>query len=318
MIFPRESARDASNTAGDNENWRDQVASRVNSYRERRGRKLEGEFSMRFDFEPMPERHDPVRQPIPADPLPDISFEMTAVADEADLSFLDAVEPVSPVPVQDPPAPDWNALAAKVEDASTNVIEFPRSSTLMPVYEIAEPMLDRPRILDVPEQPVYPTISGPLFADLSFSDLTPQEAPQEVYGPPVPIATVQQRVLAAVVDASLVAIGVVMFLVVVLRFMSLFPPARDLAVLTATAVFSVWIAYEYLFLVHGAATPGMRMFKLRLVNFSGETAQRTQRRNRSVALVISGLSLFAGFLWAFADEDTLCWHDRMSQTYLSH
>jgi hypothetical protein len=23
-----------------------------------------------------------------------------------------------------------------------------------------------------------------------------------------------------------------------------------------------------------------------------------------------------GFVWAFFDEDTLCWHDRISRTYL--
>ena len=318
VIFPRESAHEGTSTAGENEDWRDQVASRVNNYRERRGRKLEGEFSMRFDFEPLPERQDLARQPIPPpDPLPDISFETPLATAGTDLSFLDAVDPVTAPPPQDPPAPDWSALSAHAEDANTNLIEFPRSATLIPVYEVAEPVLDKPRILDVPEQPAYPTISGPLFADLSFSDLTPHEPPPEVFGPPVPIATIQQRVFAALVDGTLVATGIVLFLVIVLSLMDSVPPARDLAVLTATAVLSVWIAYEYLFLVHGEGTPGMRLFKLQLVNFSGEPAPQRQRGYRALALLMSGISLFAGFFWAFADEDTLCWHDRMSQTYLS-
>lgn len=317
MIFPRESAQEGTNTAGENENWRDQVASRVNNYRERRGRKLEGEFSMRFDFEPLPERQDLAREPIPPpDPLPDISFASPDAAHEADLSFLDT-EPVASPPPQDPPPPDWTALSARTEEANTNLIEFPRSATLIPVYEVAEPVLDKPRILDVPEQPAYPTISGPLFADLTFSDLAPHEPPPEVFGPPVPIATIQQRVFAALIDGTLVATGIVLFLVVVLSLMDSVPPARDLAVLTATAILSVWIAYEYLFLVHGEGTPGMKLFKLQLVNFSGEPAPRRQRSFRALALLMSGISLCAGFFWAFADEDTLCWHDRMSQTYLS-
>jgi uncharacterized RDD family membrane protein YckC len=176
-------------------------------------------------------------------------------------------------------------------------------------------VLDKPRILDVPEQPVYPTISGPLFADLSFAELTPQKPPEEIVGPPVPIASIRDRALAALIDTVMVAIGIAGFLVVALHFMNP-APARTLLVTSGTAAATVWFIYEYLFVVKGAATVGMKLLRLQLVNFSGQPAALRQRRHRAFAMPLSAVSLL-GFLWAFADEDSLCWHDRMSQTYLS-
>ena len=32
-------------------------------------------------------------------------------------------------------------------------------------------------------------------------------------------------------------------------------------------------------------------------------------------MILSAVSLGLGFAWAFFDEDTLCWHDRMTRTY---
>ena len=33
---------------------------------------------------------------------------------------------------------------------------------------------------------------------------------------------------------------------------------------------------------------------------------------------LSALSLGLGFLWCLLDEDMLCWHDRMTRTYLTY
>jgi hypothetical protein len=38
---------------------------------------------------------------------------------------------------------------------------------------------------------------------------------------------------------------------------------------------------------------------------------------RSLGYMISASTCFLGFIWAIWDEDQLCWHDRMSQTYLT-
>jgi hypothetical protein len=34
-------------------------------------------------------------------------------------------------------------------------------------------------------------------------------------------------------------------------------------------------------------------------------------------MVLSAVSLGFGFLWALFDQDSLCWHDKMTRTYLT-
>jgi hypothetical protein len=35
------------------------------------------------------------------------------------------------------------------------------------------------------------------------------------------------------------------------------------------------------------------------------------------ASVLSGLSLGLGYAWCWLDEDQLCWHDRITRTYMA-
>jgi hypothetical protein len=53
-----------------------------------------------------------------------------------------------------------------------------------------------------------------------------------------------------------------------------------------------------------------------LITFDGGPARRQARRGRSVAMALSTLSLGLGLVWALLDEDTLCWHDRITRTYV--
>jgi hypothetical protein len=50
--------------------------------------------------------------------------------------------------------------------------------------------------------------------------------------------------------------------------------------------------------------------------FAGQPANVRARRSRVFAATLSTLSIGLGYLWAFVDEDTLGWHDRISETYL--
>jgi uncharacterized RDD family membrane protein YckC len=77
-----------------------------------------------------------------------------------------------------------------------------------------------------------------------------------------------------------------------------------------------WAMYDYMFLVYAGKTPGMQLARLRLITFDGVPARRRTRRGRSIAMVLSALSLGLGLIWALLDEDTLCWHDRITRTYV--
>jgi hypothetical protein len=41
------------------------------------------------------------------------------------------------------------------------------------------------------------------------------------------------------------------------------------------------------------------------------------RRWRVLGSMLSGISLGMGYAWQFLDEDALCWHERVTKTYLA-
>ena len=90
----------------------------------------------------------------------------------------------------------------------------------------------------------------------------------------------------------------------------------DLGVFVGAVV--LWVTYQYLFLVHAGKTLGMMAARIRLRTFKGKAPTMRQRRYRALSMYLSSLSLGMGLLWAFVDVDGLCWHDRLSHTYLAH
>jgi len=90
----------------------------------------------------------------------------------------------------------------------------------------------------------------------------------------------------------------------------------DLLVTVATfALF--YTQYFALFTVFGGATPGMMVRGLRVVGFDGGVPESRQMTRRSAGYLISASVCCLGFLWSLWDDDQLCWHDRISQTYLT-
>ena len=75
----------------------------------------------------------------------------------------------------------------------------------------------------------------------------------------------------------------------------------------------MWSAYQYLLLVYSGTTPGLKLAKLELHRFDGSPVPLRLRRWRVLTSVLSGLSLGLGYAWCFLDEDSLCWHDRITQ-----
>ena len=78
-----------------------------------------------------------------------------------------------------------------------------------------------------------------------------------------------------------------------------------------------WAAYQYLLIVYAANTPGLSLTGLKLARFDGTATSRSLRRWRVLAAWLSAVSLGMGYLWLFLDEDVLCWHDRITHTYLA-
>jgi uncharacterized RDD family membrane protein YckC len=86
----------------------------------------------------------------------------------------------------------------------------------------------------------------------------------------------------------------------------------------AVALALFYAQYFALFTVFGGETPGMSLFKLRVVSFDGAVPTSRQLLWRSFGYLVSAGTALLGFLWALWDEDHLTWQDRISQTYLTN
>jgi uncharacterized RDD family membrane protein YckC len=175
-----------------------------------------------------------------------------------------------------------------------------------------------PRILDVPEElqaiPTTPFLDGLQFeTPTAASELHDNEHVDLPFHP----ARTSQRLLAGGVDVSVVGASVAVFAAVAYKILAKPPLTKPLVLGIAAVVALLWSAYQYLFVVHAGTTVGMLAARLRIRTFQGEAPVLRQRRNRILGFYLSTLSLGMGLMWAFVDVDELCWHDRLSRTYLS-
>jgi len=95
------------------------------------------------------------------------------------------------------------------------------------------------------------------------------------------------------------------------------PPNRFLLAGLLSAYLLLLCLYGALFVAYAGATPAMKWLGLRLVNFDGIRPSRKQRMYRLWGAIASSGSFFLGYLWAIVDEENLCWHDRISKTFLT-
>jgi uncharacterized RDD family membrane protein YckC len=79
----------------------------------------------------------------------------------------------------------------------------------------------------------------------------------------------------------------------------------------------VALLYGVVFVYLAGATPAMRYAGLRLVNFDGQPASRSERLWRLLGAVASAGSFLLGFVWAAMDDERFSWHDRISRTFLT-
>lgn len=289
------------------DSWRQEVAARVNNYRARRRPRSPRYPSLQLRFDP-PE--SPWSAPA-ANPATATVVGPLAVA---------LRDPISPSAVAETPplhrATGTPSLQLNAREPSPRILEFPRSAAPPSAVfdELAEPMFDRPRILEAPEHlPPPPALGGIL--------IEPVEQPAQERRPgfelPLQPAPMPLRLMAGAIDALLVASAFMAFAYIFFRITAIVPPLQQAAGISAVLIGIFWIAYQYLLLVYTGTTPGLKLAKLRLSRFDGNAVPRRIRRWRVLASVLSGLSLALGYAWCFLDEDELCWHDRITRTYMA-
>ncbi len=67
---------------------------------------------------------------------------------------------------------------------------------------------------------------------------------------------------------------------------------------------------------YGGVTAGKALLGIKLINSEGEGVGLWQAFVRWIGYYISGVFLFAGFLWALVDSECQTWHDKIAGTYV--
>jgi len=219
------------------------------------------------------------------------------------------VESSSPHSAEHPPAPP-----DPEPEPSAKVIEFPRSAAIPTFHAslLADPIFDRPRIVEAPEVvPPPPALGGILIEPIQ-----PVADPRTGAESRIQSASIPRRVLAAALDGLILAAALSAFTAIFLRVNPVRGPLPLLAGAAAIIAVLLWMAYQFLFVVYTGSTPGLRLARLRLANFDGSPVSHRLRRWRVLASFLSAFSAALGYLWCFLDQDSLCWHDRITRTHL--
>jgi uncharacterized RDD family membrane protein YckC len=133
----------------------------------------------------------------------------------------------------------------------------------------------------------------------------------------VPVASLGHRQRAAGFDAFFIALTSAGFLALFHALGGEFGFDRtDIAVYAAILLLFYGI-YFFLFTTLAGVTPGMQLSGLSCVRLDGSLPDNRQLLRRGFGYLLSGTTLFLGFLWAMWDEDGFTWQDRLSQTYVT-
>jgi uncharacterized RDD family membrane protein YckC len=331
--------------------WRNEVQDRLERYKRRRGRRIEGAYTMRFPFpvddvaepevetEPPPtevpyaqelvaEAVTPTDEGFGCDALPgpgvrvaaelveQLIAEMPALGPETILENVDLVPDPTPTPTPEAePEPFVDTVSRP--RPKRKVIAFPRQLSVAPemVYRLADPVTEEvPRILDVPEElEATPFLDGLQLGLPNAADVATDHEHVEL---PFRAVAISRRAMAGLTDFAVVGAGVAIFAAAAYKTLADPPITKPLVLGIVAAIPLLWGVYQHLLTVYAGKTLGMLAVRLRLRTFKGNTPTLRQRRNRVLGFYLSTLSLGMGLMWAFVDVDALCWHDRLSHTYL--
>lgn len=305
-----------SNSDPNPEAWRYEVAARLARYRIRRKPRAPRYPSLLLPFDSSSNwsRH-----------TSSASFAATAEPVNEDLEHHFRLRPAVPVadnaPAEDEAKPgnplltqDSGQHLSFEEDGSfTNVIEFPRSAAI-PVFHstpLADPIVDRPRIVEAPEILPPPPALGGILIEPPQPEL-PERRPNTE--PSIASASIPHRLLAVSLDVLILATAVFAFGAIFLRLNPIRLPLPGLAGPVAGLLVLLWMIYQSMFIVFTGSTPGLRVTRLRIAKLDGSRIARRTRRWRVLASFLSAFSAGLGYLWCFLDQDSLCWHDRITRT----
>jgi uncharacterized RDD family membrane protein YckC len=308
--------QDCDTLPGSENEWRHELSARLNRYRSRRKAPPPRYPSLRLPFGPAASA---LQAPLLEESLSTHAFEpapdpaFLSNGDDSGESKNSKPHPEEPLPL---PRPEPAATLQNTQSGA-KIIEFPRFAwgpPPPPLDELAGPVIDRPRILEVPDVAPPPPALGGITIEPAR-----KEEPEKRPGIDIPLqsAPLGRRLLASVIDGVIIGAASALFGFIFWKIALVRPPQIQFLSLAAAVPCLFWAAYQYLLIVYAGSTPGLHLARLQLSRFDGTQTKRSLRRWRVLASYLSAASLGMGYAWLFLDEDSLCWHDRITHTYLA-
>ena len=130
-----------------------------------------------------------------------------------------------------------------------------------------------------------------------------------------PVASIIHRLLATLADLALIALAVALFVTVFYLAGGEILINRQTIMVYVSIPIIIAAFYKYLWAIAGADSPGMVWAGLRTVNFDGKKPDVLQRFLRMAGGFLGLAATGIGLMWAFVDEETLTWHDHISNTF---
>ena len=290
--------------------WRGEISARLHRYRARRRMSPPRYPSLQLQFDAVEAETGTLSS---FEPLSDRALALDGMH-EVPPAIAEAPASLAEPPISEAVSP---AEGSPVDRPTAKILEFPRfawAPPSPPPDQLAEPVTERPRILEVPEAAPPP----PALGGITIEAVEPKEVEKRP-GIDIPLqaASLQRRILAGAIDGLIVATASALFSFIFWKVTAFRPPLFQIFGLGAAVLCLLWAGYQYLLIVYSAGTPGLLAAGLRLSRFDGSPTSRSQRRWRVLASYLSAASLGMGYAWVFLDEDVLCWHDRTTHTYLA-
>ena len=245
----------------------------------------------------------------------------------------------------EPPAYEWGATDAakefqdaEAEPIHANLIEFPRE--LVATRKVRPRLVDGPqgarnaqlRIFEVDPEAVstqaepaelkaaadwsQPEWSGIKLDAQPVEEVSAAAESAVAAAPEIELAPLSRRLLALFVDVTLITAALIGAGAVSAYNAAALPGPHPMGISAVFGFLAAAVLYELMFLTLARATPGMRYAHIVLTTFGNEEPNREQRQRRLAVTALSVLPVGLGLLWSLFDEERLCWHDRLSQTYM--
>jgi len=314
--------------------WRDELTAKLSNYRARRKPRPPRYPSLRLRFE---ESSNSTAANSELAAFETMSHQALALDGMTELPAAAQAEwqPSHSEPSADPAGGESSrGPAGPMANHGARIIEFPRfpesRSEFPPEFrseflrsdppaptsynELAGPVMAPPRILEAPEIVPPPPALGGITIEAAEPKGVQRRPGIEV---PLQAAPLTRRMAAAAIDGLVILLATALFGLIFWKMTGLRPPLSQLLGLTVAVPCLLWAVYQYLLLVYAGTTPGLRFAGLEVARFDGTMANRRLRRWRVLASYLGALSLGMGYAWVLLDEDSLCWHDRITHTYLA-